>query len=131
MRLTEQIRRLRSRHVYLIEACSHCGGALGPIRWTIRDKAGAWCSQKCRDGEEHKKGFCRGCGVSLNGMRKHAKFCSDTCRKRLRVRERSRKPEMPIADKAFTGAIWGFGYGDTRHELGPDQELSNPHEGHT
>ena len=86
---------LRVYGAYVTEACDRCGAALGSIRWKFRDEPGAWCSEKCRDGIERQAGVCHGCSVSLKGMRKHAKFCTDTCRKRQRVRDLSKKPETP------------------------------------
>jgi hypothetical protein len=115
MRLTEVQSRELSRvyGAYVTEACDRCGAALGPIRWTLRDKPGAWCSQKCRDGIERQAGVCQGCGTSLKGMRKHAKFCTDTCRKRQRVRDVAKKPETPIQNKGLTGTISPVGHGAT------------------
>ena len=115
MRLTEvQSRKLlRVSGAYVTEACDRCGAALGPIRWTFRDEPGAWCSEKCRDGIERQAGKCQGCGVSLNGKRKHAKFCSDVCRKRQRVRDVSGKPETPTQNKGLRGTISPVGYGGT------------------
>jgi len=115
MRLTEAQSRelLRTRGVYVAEACDRCTRILGPVRWTVQGQLGAWCSRKCRDGFEHRAHTCYGCGVSLNGKRKHARFCSDTCRKRLQVRDQRKNPEMPIANKGLTDAISQFGYGGT------------------
>jgi hypothetical protein len=111
----EQCKHLAREHsVYANEVCDRCAQILGPVRWTIQGQLGAWCSQLCRDGFDHKAHTCHSCGVSLNGKRKHARFCSDTCRKRLKVRNRPRNPETPIANKGVTGAISQFGYGDSR-----------------
>jgi hypothetical protein len=113
MWLTEaQSRELLGAHgVYVTEACDRCTRVLGPVRWTIQGQPGVWCSQKCRGGIDHKAHTCYGCGVSLNGKRKHARFCSDVCRKRLQVRDHRRNPETPIVDKGLTDAISQFGWG--------------------
>ena len=107
MRLTEAQSRelLRTHGVYVTEAGDKCGKILGHVRFTRYGEKGEWCSRLCRDGVEHKAHTCYGCGVSLNGKRKHARFCSDTCRKRLQVRNQRRNPETPIADKGLTDAI--------------------------
>jgi len=122
----EQSRLLLHAHgIYVTEVCDRCTRILGPVRWTVQGQPGAWCSRKCRDGFDHKAHTCHGCGVSLNGKRKHARFCSDTCRKRLQVRNQRRNPEMPIGDKGLTDAISPSGYGDSREKPGGDQEPSN------
>lgn len=107
MLLTEAQSRevLRTHGVYVTETCDRCGQILGHVRYTRRNQPGEWCSRVCRDGVDLKVGFCQGCSVPLNGKRKHAKFCSDTCRKRQRVRDRAGKPETPIVNKELTGSI--------------------------
>jgi hypothetical protein len=116
MQLTEAQRRelLQTHNVYVAEVCDRCGRILGHVRYTRRNQPGEWCSKICRDGVDLKVGVCQGCGVPLNGKRSHAKFCSDTCRKRKQVRDRARKPETPIANKGLADAISAFGYGDSR-----------------
>ena len=86
---------LQTHSVYVTEACDRCTRILGPICWTVQGQPGVWCSTKCRDGFDHKAHTCYGCGVSLNGKRKHARFCSDVCRKRLQVRDQRRNAEHP------------------------------------
>ena len=56
MRLTEAQSRelLREHGAYVTEACDRCGAVLGPIQWTILGEPGAWCSQKCREGVDHR-----------------------------------------------------------------------------
>jgi hypothetical protein len=100
MRLSEARSRelLHLYGAYVTEACDRCGAAIGPNRWTICGEPGAWCSKKCRDGAVRRAGVCQGCGVSINGKKKHARFCSDVCRKRQRVREQTSNPETPLAD---------------------------------
>ena len=130
MRLTEARSRdlLRTHAKYAKDACDRCGKILGPVRFTRQGEGGAWCSRACRDGVDPKPGLCCGCGVSLAGKRKHARFCSDVFRKRQRVRDLPRKPEMPVADKGLTVAISSFGYGESKTESGHDQALSNERE---
>ena len=113
MRLSEsQSRELLCKcGAYVTEACDKCGTVLGPIRWTISGETGAWCSQKCRDGIERQAGMCQGCGVSLAGKRKGARFCSDVCRMRQRVPDRADKPKTSIQNTALTDAVESFGYG--------------------
>jgi hypothetical protein len=105
--------------VYVTETCDKCGTVLGPIRWALRDEPGAWCSQKCRDGEEHRHGVCRGCGTPLAGKRRGAIYCGRTCRMRT-VRKAIENPpnivNTPIANKGLTGAICELGYkGQPKH----------------
>jgi hypothetical protein len=116
MKLSEEQSRLllQAHGIYVTDACDRCTRVLGVVMWTILGQQGVWCSQKCRDGIDHKAHTCYGCGVSLNGKRKHARFCSDTCRKRLQVRDHRKNPETPLADKRLTDAISQFGYGDSR-----------------
>ena len=54
MNLTpEQRERLRSEHgVCVNEACDRCSRVLGPVRYTIKDQPGEWCSRYCRNGVE-------------------------------------------------------------------------------
>jgi hypothetical protein len=116
MLLTEAQRRelLQTHGVYVTAACDKCGLILGYVRYTRRNQTGEWCSKVCRDGVDLKLGVCQGCSVPLNGKHRRAKFCSDTCRKRQRARDRREKPETPIANKALADAISRFGYGDSR-----------------
>ena len=130
MRLTElQSRRILHRHgTYATDACDKCSALLGPIRWTIIGEKGAWCAKKCRDGIDHKNGACHGCGVSLSGMRKHAKYCSDVCRKRRRVLDLQQNPERPIANKGLAEAISRFGYGHSTGSSKRVQKATNAKE---
>jgi endogenous inhibitor of DNA gyrase (YacG/DUF329 family) len=114
MQLTQvQSRDLLQKHgVYVTEACDKCGKILGPVRFTRAGQAGEWCSKRCRDGFERKPGACLGCGVSLNGKRKGAVFCSDVCRKRWRIEIYRIIAETPIEKSALSDAIlasrWGY-----------------------
>jgi hypothetical protein len=123
MQLTEvQSRELLHVYgTYVTDLCDTCGAVLGPIRWTFRDERGAWCSQKCRDGIGRQTGVCQGCGTSLKGMRKHAKFCTDTCRKR--IRDLAKKPETPVQNEGLTGAISPVGY---RGAVGAEKAVKSP-----
>jgi len=68
---------------WLTSACNKCGKVLAAVRYTLKGQRGEWCSPLCRDGKERKSpGLCQSCGGSLNGKRKGARFCTDTCRKR-------------------------------------------------
>jgi hypothetical protein len=131
--LTEQQSRrlLHARGSYVTEVCDKCGAVPGPVRWTIRDESGAWCSRACRDGEDHKPGICCGCGVSLAGMRKHAKYCSDVCRKRQRIQDLRKNPETPIANKGLADAISVFGCGGTIDSTDRAQQSTNADEAHS
>lgn len=115
MQLTEaQSRELLKTHgAYVTAACDKCGLILGHVCYTRRNDPGQWCSKVCRDGVDPKVGVCQGCGVSLAGMRKHARYCSDVCRKRQQARDRRKNPETPIAGKGLTTATSASGYGDT------------------
>jgi hypothetical protein len=74
---------LKDRGVYAIETCDHCGRILGPVRFTRAEVSNVWCSRQCRDGADaHAPGTCWTCGASLAGLRRGARFCSATCRKR-------------------------------------------------
>jgi hypothetical protein len=133
MKLTEQQsqRVLRTHGSYLTEVSDKCGALLGAVRWTIRGESGTWRSRACRDGADHQPRVCRGCGVSLAGMRKHAKYCSDVCRKRQRIRDIRKNPEMPIADKGLADAISVFGRGGTIESADCAQQSPNANEAHS
>ena len=130
MKLTEAQSRglLRVYGAYVVEACDRCGAVLGPIRWTIRNEPGVWCSRKCRDGTGLQLGVCRGCGTALAGKRSDATYCGRTCRMRA-VRKASQDSgnivNTPIANKGLTSVISGFRYGDSKPEPSGNQELSN------
>lgn len=123
MQLTEtQSHEIFTKHgVYVTEACDRCGKILGALRYTRYGKPGEWCSQICRDGLEQKAGACQFCGTALNGKRKGACFCSDVCRKRLRVRERRNNAETRLQNTALRGTILRPSYGDSLNlEKGPE-----------
>jgi len=119
MKLTvEQSRKiLAERGWCLAEACDKCGKLLGAVRYTIRAKAGEWCSALCRDGVEPVPiGVCHGCGSALTGMRRGTKFCGDTCRKRDAKRNAKDRPDyrgMALESKPLTEPGIGLGYSAT------------------
>ena len=104
---------LREYGLWLTSACNRCGKLLGPVRYTFRGQKGEWCSELCRDGEERKIGICRGCGASLNGKRRGAKWCNDSCRKRPAYQSGLTTPNYPgIAahSKEVTDGVRGLPY---------------------
>jgi hypothetical protein len=111
-RLTEeQSRALLERYgAFVTDVCDKCGKILGPVRFTRCGQAGEWCSKACRDGFERKPGTCLGCGVSLNGKRKGAVFCSDVCRKRWRVEVLRIIAETSLQNSGLTDGISGSRY---------------------
>src|SRR6266404_1339830 len=89
MRLTaEQQARIFTEHgVCANEACDRCSKVLAEISWTRKDMPETYCSRLCRDGVERLMGRCDGCGIDLAGKRRGARWCSDTCRMRNRVKD--------------------------------------------
>jgi hypothetical protein len=104
---------LLAKHgVYAREICEKCGAVLGAVRFTKKGESREWCSRECRDGKNvHPPGTCKGCGVSLAGLRRGTKFCSDVCR--VREDRRSQPAHIsrntPRKTKVLTGAGIGFG----------------------
>jgi len=95
------------------ECCDKCGAILGPVRYTRRGEVGEWCSRECRNGDKAiTPGRCCGCGASLQGKRRGAKWCSDTCRDRVNrsVLDSSNKGGTPAHSKRLTDAVRGFPY---------------------
>jgi hypothetical protein len=100
---------------YVTEACDRCGQLLGAVRFTRKGDSGVWCSRSCRNGVKAiTPGLCRCCGVSLTGRCKRALSCSDTCRKRHQVQDRTNNPETHIQNKVLTDGEIGRGYLPTR-----------------
>jgi hypothetical protein len=68
--------------VYTGECCDRCGQILGPVRFTRRGEAGAWCCRECRDGKAaHTPGTCKHCHAQLpKSKRRGAAFCDDACK---------------------------------------------------
>jgi len=86
------------------EACDRCGKVLAEVRWTWRDMPETYCSQLCRDGVERTKGRCDGCGVDLAGKRRGARWCSDSCRMRSRVKDSANNPKTLVQNIGLTAA---------------------------
>ena len=114
MRLTVQhgYALLAKHGAYAREICEKCGAVLGAVRFTKNGESREWCSRECRDGKDvHPPGTCKGCGVSLAGLRRGTKFCSDVCR--VREDRRSQPAHIsrntPRKTKVLTGAGIGFG----------------------
>jgi len=106
MKLTAEQRAkvLTERGVCANEACDKCGRVLAEVRWTRRDLPETYCSQQCRDGVQPAKGRCNGCGVELTGKRRGARWCSDTCRMRMKVRDSTNKPKTLIENIGLAAA---------------------------
>jgi hypothetical protein len=119
MRLTaEQQARCFAEHgVCANEACDKCGRVLAEVRWTRRDMPETHCSQLCRDGVERGIGRCEGCGVELAGKRRGARWCSDVCRMRNRVKDSANNPKTPIENIGFIAPEIAFGYDSTKTAL--------------
>lgn len=84
---------VRSQGLYLTQKCDACGNLLNQtIRYTIAGKPEVYCSAGCRDltffgdtGEAKKRstpGKCVYCGATLQGKRRGALYCDETCKKR-------------------------------------------------
>jgi hypothetical protein len=86
------------------EACDECGRVLAEVRWTRRDISETYCSQLCRDGVERVKGRCDGCGVDLAGKRRGARWCSDSCRMRSRVKDSANNPKTLVQNIGLAAA---------------------------
>ena len=116
MRLTaEQQARVFAAHgVCRNEACDRCGKVLAEVHWTRRDMPETYCSQLCRDGVERGIGRCDGCGVDLAGKRRGARWCSDTCRMRSRVKDSANNPKTHVQNIGLTDAELDLGYHPTR-----------------
>jgi hypothetical protein len=92
---------------YIKEICDRCGRGIGPICYTRKGEPGVSCSWECRDGKEaHAPGTCHGCGASLVGLRRGAKFCSDVCRMRsVRKNGKSQTGEIIPNEKLKTKGL--------------------------
>ncbi len=86
------------------EVCDRCGKLLAHVRWTQKDRPETYCSRLCRDGVDRMKGRCEGCGVDLAGKRRGARWCSDTCRMRKRIKDSANKPKTAIQNNELTAA---------------------------
>ena len=83
---------VRSQGLHVTEKCDRCEKLLNQtVRYTIAGRAESYCSAGCRDlvffGQswEAKKrstpGWCVNCGGSLEGKRRGALYCDETCKK--------------------------------------------------
>ena len=130
MRLTaeQQARAFAAYGVCANQACDRCGKVLAEIHWTRRDLPEIYCSRLCRDGVERTNGRCDGCDVDLSGKRRGARWCSDTCRMRNRVKDSANNPKMHVQNIGLTGAEINLGYDSTRTALFTDNPKRNhPH----
>jgi hypothetical protein len=84
---------VRALGLFLTEKCDGCAKALNQtFRCTIAGRPLVFCSAVCRDtvffadGREARKrstpGKCVYCRATLNGKRRGALYCDETCRKR-------------------------------------------------
>ena len=90
--------------VYANEACDKCGKVLAEVRWTRRDMPETYCSQLCRNGVVRINGRCDGCGVELIGKRRGARWCSDTCRMRNRIKDSAINLKTAIQNNGLAAA---------------------------
>jgi hypothetical protein len=127
MRLTaEQQAKVFAEHgVCANEACDRCTKVLAEVRYTRKDMPETYCSQLCRDGFARLKGRCDGCGVDLAGKRRGARWCSDTCRMRNRVKDSANNPKTSAQNIGLTETEIGLGYDPTRTALFPDNPKGN------
>jgi len=127
MRLTaEQQKVLLAKYgICANEACDRCHKILAEVRWTRKDMPETYCSRLCRDGVERAKGRCDGCGVDLAGKRRGARWCSDSCRMRRRLKELANRPKTPIQNIGLTAAEIDLGYDPTRTALFTDNPKRN------
>jgi hypothetical protein len=107
------------------ESCDRCHKILAHVRWTRKDMPETYCSRLCRDGVERAKGRCDGCGVDLAGKRRGARWCSDSCRMRSRVKDSANNPKATIQNIGLTGTEISLGYDPTRTALFPDNPKRN------
>jgi hypothetical protein len=116
MRLTaEQRARVFTEHgVCANEACDRCRKVLAEVSWTRKNMSEAYCSRLCRDGVERLKGLCDGCGVDLAGKRRGARWCSDTCRMRKRIKDSAINPKTYTQKIGLTGTDIDLGYDPTK-----------------
>jgi hypothetical protein len=130
MRLTaeQQARAFAAYGVCANQACDRCGKVLAEIHWTRRDMPETYCSRLCRDGVERLNGQCAGCGVDLAGKRCGARWCSDTCRMRNRVKDSANNPKTRIQKIGLTATEINLGYDPTRTALFTDNpKRYHPH----
>lgn len=116
---------VRTQGLYITEKCDGCGKLLNQtIRYTIAGKPGVYCSAGCRDltffgdSREAKKrstpGKCVYCRATLEGKRRGALYCYETCKKRAARSGR----DQSTAEPQITGA-----------PTQPNQRVANPKNG--
>jgi hypothetical protein len=127
MRLTpeQQAQAFAAYGVRANQACDRCGKVLAEIHWTRRDMPETYCSRLCRDGVERTNGRCSGCCVDLFGKRRGARWCSDTCRMRNRVKDSANNPKTLIQKIGLTETEINLGYHPTRTALFTDNPKKN------
>jgi hypothetical protein len=98
VRLTvdQQARAFADYGICVNDVCDRCGKVLAEISWTRKDMQETYCSRLCRDGVERMKGRCDGCAVDLAGKRRGARWCSDACRMRSRVKDSANNPKTLV-----------------------------------
>ena len=106
MKLTaeQQTRAFETHGICADEACDKCGKVLAEVRYTRKEMPETYCSRLCRDGVEPMKGRCDGCGVNLAGKRRGARWCSDTCRMRNRVKDSANNPKTSTQNIGLAAA---------------------------
>lgn len=127
VRLTveQQAKAFAAYGVCVNEVCDRCGKVLAEVRWTRRDMRETYCSQLCRDGVERSISRCDGCGVDLAGKRRGARWCSDTCRMRNRVKDSANNPKTYTQKIGLKGTEIDLGYNPTRTALFTDNPKRN------
>jgi len=106
MRLSaeEQAKVFAEHGVCANEACDRCTKVLAEVRYTRKDRPETYCARLCRDGVERLKARCDGCGVDLAGKRRGARWCSDTCRMRSRVKDSPNNLKSLVQNIELTAA---------------------------
>jgi hypothetical protein len=111
-----QIAELRSRGIYITEACDRCGQLLGSVRWTRKGEPGEWCSRECRDGkseaQKHEARIERKAGrprlnLSEDGRKERRKKQFRDASQRYRRCVNKNGPQ-PIDSERVAGAILPF-----------------------
>jgi len=94
----------RERGICLAEVCDRCDRLLGPVRFTMEDGSGVWCSRECRNGKEaHAPGTCKHCHATLpKDQRRGAMYCDDACKQ---AAHRSRANAKPVLDSQLSVTI--------------------------
>ena len=107
MKLTAaELTYVRSQGLYITERCDACGKLLNrSFRYTITGKPEVYCSAGCRDltffgnPREAKKHSmpekCLNCGATLEGKRRGALYCDETCKKRAARKGRTELTAEP------------------------------------